>query len=64
MKYLQFYCDSFDLTIQKPYVLDSDKQKVGKVTTNEKYIQFYAKHYPMKISDLLMLGIERISVHD
>ena len=64
MNYLQFYCDTFNLTLQYPYVFDKNQKTLGEVESNEKYVHFYSNNYPMKISDLLALGIERINVHD
>ena len=64
MNYLQFYCDSFRLKIKHPYVFDKNEKKIGKVDPGGKYIHFYSEDRTMKVSDLLMLGIERISVHD
>jgi len=63
MKYLKMYCEEFDLKIKHQLVLNLNNEVVGYIEPNKKYVKFNSNNSPMKESDLLMLVLEKLSVH-
>lgn len=64
MKWLNFYCENFGLTISKDLVIDAMCcAAVGKIVEDGKYVHFFGQPNPMKTSDLLLLAMENIPVH-
>jgi len=63
MNYLEYYCDTFDLTIYGQLIIDSSADVVGHIEPNEKYIKFDAAVSPVKVSDLFLPALENCSVH-
>ncbi len=63
MMYLDQYCKKFNLVIDGNLILNDKKTVVGHVEPDKKYVKFHNQSSPMKISDLLMLAFENLSVH-
>jgi len=63
MKYLKMYCEEFDLKINHHLILNLKDEVVGYVEPDKKYIKFNSNNNPIKESDLLMLVLEKLSVH-
>jgi len=63
MSYLEKYCQTFNLTLSSRKILDKDNNVVGEVE-EDKYVRFTYQPNLIKISDLLLLSFEEISVHN
>lgn len=63
MKYLNMYCEEFNLRLNDNLIIDELDRVVGYVESNKKYIKFNTSENAMKESDLLMLVLEKFSVH-
>jgi len=63
MNYLEKYCQTFNLTLSNRKILDKDNNIVGEVE-EDKYVRFTYQPNLIKISDLLLLSFEEISVHN
>ena len=64
MNYLDYYCETFGLTVSEDLVIDSwCCTAVGKIVEDGKYVHFFGQPNPMKVSDLLLPALENFSVH-
>jgi len=64
MKYLDYYCKTFGLTISEDLIIDKMCcAAVGEIDEDRKYVHFFSQTNPMKISDLLLPALENFSVH-
>ena len=64
MNYLEYYCDTFGLTISGYLVIDElHHEAVGRIAEDKKYVHFYTQPNPMKTSDLLLPALENFGVH-
>ena len=57
------YCEEFNLRLNDNLIIDELDRVVGYVESNKKYIKFNTSENAMKESDLLMLVLEKFSVH-
>ena len=57
------YCEEFNLHLSDNLIIDKFDKIVGYVESNKKYVKFNTSKNAMKESDLLMLVLEKFSVH-